>query len=51
MRLNRNENLRLQTLQRNDAQRLINENEEQWNLRLQRLGESQSIRIQAETEQ
>ena len=31
------QNLRLQTLQRNDAQRLINENEEQWNLRVQRL--------------
>ena len=43
-------NLRLQTLQRNDAERLINENEEQRNLRLQRLRESKSIRIQAETE-
>ena len=39
------------TLQINYAQRLINENEKQRNLRLQRLRESQSIRIQAETKQ
>ena len=36
------------TLQRNHAQRLINENEEQRNLRLQRLRESQSIRKEME---
>ena len=36
------------TLQRNHAQRLINENEEERNLRLQRLRESQSIRKEME---
>ena len=51
MRPNRNEIYELQTLRTNQAQRLINETEQERGLRLQTLRTNQSIRIRAESEQ